>query len=202
MRTSDHLDQLAEALSTLQTRINNPIKDAKAHHSKYASFPSVLNAIRPHLEECGLAIVQVATKDFVGKEYPIQVMVVTRLIHKSGQWIEEEISAPMDQNAKNDIQQMGSLISYLKRYAIQGMFLITGDDDDDGVAAVSTQPAKVEQPSLKQIGMLRDLIEKKGLKVDQITKAYGVEEIEDLDLKQFSEVTVKLNKKPDVDDRS
>lgn len=197
MKTSQDLNELADALSNLQSEISNPYKDAKSHHNRYASFPSVLNTIRPHLRANGLSIIQTATKG-VMQGYPTHVVVVTRLLHKSGQWIEDEISAPVSDKARSSVQEMGSLISYLKRYAIQGLVLITGDDDDDGVAASATQaPEKVEQPSLKQVGMLRDLIAKKGLTVDKITKAYGVEEIEDLDLKQFSEVTVKLNRKQD-----
>ena len=140
METSEQINELAPALSKLQSSISNPVKDAKAHHSRYASFPSVLNTIRPHLAENGLSIVQTSRKDEL--YWSMHVIVTTRLLHSSGQWIQEDISSAINMKAQNSIQDMGSLISYLKRYAIQGLVLIAGDDDDDGEAAARTQPVE------------------------------------------------------------
>jgi hypothetical protein len=133
METSEQINELAAALSKLQSSISNPAKDAQAHHSKYASFPMILNTIRPHLEKNGLAIIQTSHK---AERYGhVCVIVTTRIVHSSGQFIEEEISTAINSQAKNTVQEMGSLISYMKRYAIQGMVLIAGDEDDDGEAA-------------------------------------------------------------------
>lgn len=197
MKTSTELNELADALSNLQSDISNPVKDAQSHHNRYASFPSVLNTIRPHLRARGLSIIQTATKATM-QGYPTHVVVVTRLLHKSGQWIEDEISAPVSDKARNSVQEMGSIISYLKRYAIQGLVLITGDDDDDGQAAGHIeQNEPVAMPSLDQINKLRDLIAKKGMNIKTVTSAFNVHEIEDLSIKQYEEAHKKISAKAD-----
>ena len=104
MKTSTELNELADALSNLQSDISNPVKDAQSHHNRYASFPSVLNTIRPHLRARGLSIIQTATKATM-QGYPTHVVVVTRLLHKSGQWIEDEISAPVSDKARNSVRR-------------------------------------------------------------------------------------------------
>lgn len=197
MKTSTELNELADALSNLQSDISNPVKDARGHKHQYASFPSVLNTIRPHLRANGLSIIQTTTKDLVGQNV-WTVVVVTRLLHKSGQWIEDEISAPVSDKANNSVQEMGSLISYLKRYAIQGLVMITGDDDDDGQAAGNIQQnEQVPMPLLEEVEELRDLMKKKGIKEKQITDAYGVEFLEEMTKSQHDAAEKKLNAKPD-----
>lgn len=200
MKTSQDLNELADALSNLQSDISNPVKDARGHHNQYASFPSVLNTIRPHLRANGLSIIQTATKDHLGQNL-WTVVVVTRLLHKSGQWIEDEISAPVSDKAKNSVQEMGSLISYLKRYAIQGLVMITGDDDDDGQAAGNIQQnEQIPMPSLEEVEKLRDLMKKKGIKEKQICDAYGVALLEDMSKAQHDAAEKKLNEKPDQEE--
>jgi hypothetical protein len=199
METSEQINELAPALSKLQSSISNPVKDAKAHHSRYASFPSVLNTIRPHLAENGLSIVQTSRKEELYGA--MHVIVTTRLLHSSGQWIQEDISSAINMKAQNSIQDMGSLISYLKRYAIQGLVLIAGDDDDDGEAAARTQPTEQDQTekpiSEGQIQELTNLAKQKGVKIDTIVKAYGCVHIKDITSDKYDQAKKRLESRPD-----
>ena len=199
METSEQINELAPALSKLQSSISNPVKDAKAHHSRYASFPSVLNTIRPHLAENGLSIVQTSRKDELYGS--MHVIVTTRLLHSSGQWIQEDISSAINMKAQNSIQDMGSLISYLKRYAIQGLVLIAGDDDDDGEAAARTQPVEQDEKFkpiiFMQMQELTSLAKKKGVNIDLIAKAYQCSELKDMSVTQYEQAKKKLESKPD-----
>jgi hypothetical protein len=199
METSEQINELAPALSKLQSSISNPVKDAKAHHSRYASFPSVLNTIRPHLAENGLSIVQTSRKDELYGS--MHVIVTTRLLHSSGQWIQEDISSAINMKAQNSIQDMGSLISYLKRYAIQGLVLIAGDDDDDGEAAARTQPVEQDEKFkpiiFMQMQELTSLAKKKGVNIDLIAKAYQCSELKDMSVTQYAQAKKKLESKPD-----
>jgi hypothetical protein len=199
METSEQINELAPALSKLQSSISNPVKDAKAHHSRYASFPSVLNTIRPHLAENGLSIVQTSRKDELYGS--MHVIVTTRLLHSSGQWIQEDISSAINMKAQNSIQDMGSLISYLKRYAIQGLVLIAGDDDDDGEAAARTQPVEQDEKFkpiiFMQMQELTNLAKQKGVNIDVIAKAYQCSELKDMSVTQYHQAKKKLESKPD-----
>jgi hypothetical protein len=72
-------------------------------------------------------------------------MLDTRLAHKSGQWIEAEYPVcafPAKQ------QEMGSALTYSRRYSLFSLVGIAGEEDDDGNAAVTaTQAPKREKPA-------------------------------------------------------
>jgi hypothetical protein len=57
---------------------------------------------------------------------------VTKVFHKSGQFIEDEI--PLVMGGRNDMQALGSALTYARRYSLQNLFGLAGDetDDDDG----------------------------------------------------------------------
>ena len=58
--------------------------------------------------------------------------VTTRIIHSSGEWIESTAYAPVIHNKRmNEVQAVGSSITYLRRYSLTAAFGITGDTDDD-----------------------------------------------------------------------
>jgi hypothetical protein len=64
------------------------------------------------------------------------VHLTTRLLHTSGQWIEDTASSPLP---KADPQGVGSATTYLRRYALAAFLCIT-QEDDDGEAARPANP--------------------------------------------------------------
>jgi len=139
---SESIANLVKALSALQGELKDADKNALNPHfkSKYADLSEVLGNLRPLLAKNQLALSQ-----FPSFENGI-VSVTSLLAHASGEWIESTASAPA---TKQDVQGVGSAITYLKRYsaaAIVGM--ASADQDDDG-NSVSIQ--KVEnKPIAKQ----------------------------------------------------
>lgn len=203
METSEQINELAAALSKLQGSISNPVKDAQAHHSKYASFPIILNTIRPHLEKNGLAIIQTSHK--AERHGQVAVVVTTRIVHSSGQFIEEEISTAVNSQAKNNVQEMGSLISYMKRYAIQGMVLIAGDDDDDGEAAARLAQGDKAKTEDKPVTFITDIeksdieamAKQKGIAMSTILASFGLASLDQMDKVQWNAAMGKLAKRKD-----
>jgi hypothetical protein len=102
--------------------------------TKYASLASVQQAARPIFEH-GLSYVQLP--DYDGQ----LVRLTTRLMHESGEFIEFTTSAPLAPG-KQQIQALGSTISYLRRYALSSLLGIAAGDDDDGEQA-HTKPHEV-----------------------------------------------------------
>lgn len=132
MQTSSSIIEISKAMAEAQGEIGPALKDSTnpAFKSKYADIASVWEACRPVLKKHGLYAVQelTATND--------NVSVVTRLFHKSGEWIEcGPLAVPL---LKKDAQGVGSACTYLRRYALCGMLGIVADVDDDGNAASST----------------------------------------------------------------
>jgi len=133
---SEHTDAIADALAKAQLLIQPAIKDSTNPHfrSKYAGLPEVMQACLPHLNSNGIAVIQ-APSYANGT-----VKILTRLNHRSGQWIQSELAVPV---TKQDAQGVGSAITYGRRYSLSSMVGVI-QDDDDGNAAVA-QPVR-EQP--------------------------------------------------------
>lgn len=135
MKTSECIDKLAEALAAAQGEFTNPdrnrevrveTKSGGEYRFTYSTLDCVMDMARPILARHGLSITQPPTvRDG-------QVIVLTRLMHASGQWQEEEIPVRPESFGP---QQIGSAITYLKRYAYCGMLGIASDEDDDGNGA-------------------------------------------------------------------
>lgn len=129
MKTSDAIDKLAPAIVKAQGAIKPAVKDSENPHfrSKYADLSAVWEAVRETLHANGLAVIQLPVH--VEDE---RVHLTTRLVHSSGQWIEETASIPV---AKRDAHGFGSGYTYLRRYALSALLGVVADEDDDGNAA-------------------------------------------------------------------
>jgi hypothetical protein len=128
------ITKLAAALVKAQGKMTNPVKNKtvicrtkeKGTYSySYADLGSIMDHARPVLAANGLAIIQrIDTK-------PDSVTLVTMLVHESGQVIESALPLPRGAAA----QELGSYMTYARRYSICAALGIAAEDDDDGAAA-------------------------------------------------------------------
>lgn len=103
--------------------------------NRYASLGAVVRAIRPVLAKHGLGFVQFPVSDAVGG-----VGVESTVIHSSGEWRSERFSLPVgEEKGKSSAQVAGSIVSYLRRYALAAMFSLYADEDTDGGKDAGTQ---------------------------------------------------------------
>jgi hypothetical protein len=127
MKTSQEIGKIATAFLSAQKAITFAAKDATNPHfrNKYADLPAVVDAVKPALNDAGIAFIQSA-----GPSDDSKLHLTTRLIHTSGEWIEDTLVMPLP---KQDPQGYGSAMTYARRYALAA---ITGlyQDDDDGNA--------------------------------------------------------------------
>lgn len=152
MNKSDTIAEIAKALALAQAEMRGALKDSENPHlkSKYADLASVWDACREPLTKNGLSVVQSTRMEGSA------VVVVTVLLHTSGEYISGEISLPP---VKSDPQGHGSAITYARRYALAAMVGVSPEDDDghagsdrgaDTRAAAqkknATQPPPAESP--------------------------------------------------------
>lgn len=125
MKTSETVAKLYPALLEAQKKIKNIGRDAKNpfFKSTYATLPAVLDVVRPILNENGLVLIQAAE---IKEKSPL---VVTRIVHTSGEWIETEASSGSEEIGP---QKYGSAITYLRRYSIMALCGVSAEADDDG----------------------------------------------------------------------
>lgn len=131
MRTSEAIDALSAAMAAAQGDMKPAVKDATNPHfkSKYADLSSVFEAVRGPFKANGLSVWQELGNAEGG------VTVTTRLVHKSGQWVE---FGPLYVPAgKQDAQGLGSAATYARRYGLASALGVCADEDDDGNAATA-----------------------------------------------------------------
>jgi hypothetical protein len=131
MKTSESIKQIAEALVSAQKEIKFAVKDSTNPHykSKYANINSVIDAVKKPLNDNGIALIQSLSPSDDNKLH-----LTTRLIHSSGEWIEDTAVCPIQ---KQDPQGLGSAISYIRRYSLSAMCAVYADDDDGQSAALN-----------------------------------------------------------------
>jgi hypothetical protein len=130
MTQSSSIGELAKALAAAQGKMRDAAYDRTNPHfrNRYATLASVRAAITPALSEHGLAVVQTTEAGAEGA-----VVVVTTLMHSSGEWIDGRMEMPV---AKRDAQGVGSALTYARRYALAAIVGVASDEDDDGEEAV------------------------------------------------------------------
>jgi hypothetical protein len=133
MKTSESIDKIAPALLAAQKEIGNATKNAKNPHfrNNYADLGAVIEAVKEPLNKAGIAIIQSLSEGADG------LHLTTRLLHTSGQFIEDTAFTPLP---KADPQGVGSATTYLRRYSLAAILCIT-QEDDDGNAAMPAKPA-------------------------------------------------------------
>src|SRR4051812_44068306 len=124
MKTSESISKIAPALLKAQRNMGAATKDAANPYfkSKYADLGSVMEVVKDPLNAEGISILQpVSSRD--GSHY-----VETLLLHESGEYIASE-ALKLELN-KTDMQQLGSAITYARRYTLQSLLSIPAEDDD------------------------------------------------------------------------
>lgn len=130
---TESIDKLAAALAKAQGEIGGATKGALNPHfkSKYADLASVVDAIREPFAKNGLAMHQ-AYRSSDGTLH-----IVTRIIHNSGQWIEDD-GVPL-LLSKQDMQGLGSASTYARRYGLMAAAGVAPEDDDGNDAVGKTR---------------------------------------------------------------
>lgn len=142
MRETQNITNLVKAL--LQAHRSIPaavIKNAEnaLYNSKYADLSAVVSAIKPHLLEAGIIVIQSPG----GVDAAGNVSLTTRMLHESGEWIEDTLSMP---TTFLDPHSYGTAVSFARRYALTAMFLLyQSDDDGNGACGHGRTPLELEQ---------------------------------------------------------
>lgn len=127
MKTSESIVNISKALVTASKSIGKAVKGQKNpfFKSKYADLASIIEAVKEPLEDNGIIVLQPMTK------IEDRTFLQTTLLHQSGEFLTSEI--PLSLNGKE--QELGSRITYLRRYQLQSMLSIPAVDDDGNAAS-------------------------------------------------------------------
>ena len=129
---SSEIGELAKALAKFQTELApaHPSEKNSFFNSTYATIGDCLKACQSLLGSNGIALNQ--GSEICRKTGVFQVW--TQLTHSSGQWIRG--SVPSIIGAKKNNHEMGSAVTYGRRYGLS-MLVGISQFDDDGNATVN-----------------------------------------------------------------
>lgn len=132
--------KIAEALAKAQAKITQPhknktvtVKDRdgkRLYDFEYADYNAIVEAVRIPLSENGICFTHLIERAGAG------LVLVTRLIHSSGEFLESLYPLP----GSSDPKALGGAVTYGKRYCLSAITGCVADDDTDG--AETTTPGK------------------------------------------------------------
>jgi hypothetical protein len=124
---SENTAELSAALAKAQAQMKAATFNKTNPHFKnrYADLAAVLDAIRKPLADNGLSVTQTTEIREGG------FVLVTTLRHATGQWIASEYPLPVAAKP----QELGSALTYARRYSLSAIACIAADDDDDAEGA-------------------------------------------------------------------
>lgn len=160
-----------EAMAQFKANPPEIEKDKKVAYgnTKYnhASLSNVTAKINSELSKYGLSASWTTTQTDKG------VTVTCKISHVLGHSEETSLTAGLDKSgAKNDIQALGSTISYLERYTILALTgLATSEMDDDGQGTI-------EYITDKQKSTILDFINAKEIDETKFCEFMGVESVD------------------------
>ncbi len=198
MKTSDNINELATALSKAQEEIHNPSKSADNpfFKSRYADLAEVLSVVRPAFSAQGLSFIQMPFTSESGN-----AGVTTRLMHSSGQWMEESIDIPL-QSTKNIAQETGKTITYLRRYALASFAGVAQEDNDGNLGTDKasntgevTSLRDVPKLGLHEVETIKHLIKETDTDENLFLGFLKVEKLELLPLSNFASAVKALESK-------
>ena len=115
-------------------------KNSQGYNYKYADLAATLNAVRGPMAEAGLSVHQTFAP------WDDHMLLITTVTHLSGEEIVSKF--PLNLNWEsltkgNKLQNIGSTLSYIRRYSLQAILNLATDDDD---AVSSSYVAPKQQP--------------------------------------------------------
>lgn len=139
VRFSGGRDQIFTAMAKARKTFKPVLRKSKNpfFKSKYADLAEILDATVESLSDNGLSVMQFPSMDMQG-----HVVIITVLGHSSGQWAEGRLPMPI---SKMTPQEVGSVITYGRRYSIGSLLNVASEDDDDAEAAMDRTTEKVEK---------------------------------------------------------
>jgi hypothetical protein len=122
---SESIAKLADALNKAQQQMEKAKKDSNNpfFKSKYADLSAVWDACKDAVLSNGFCVMQ----PLAGTDEKGNTLIVTMLVHTSGEWIKGVLAMP---STKSDPQQVGSAITYGRRYSLAAMLNVMLEDDD------------------------------------------------------------------------
>ena len=181
MSVYSKLNQFKKIVGKVRKDANNPF-----HKSKYSTIESVLNTIEEPLSEVKLGFYQYVDNN--------ELVTVVYDEDDSDTTLTSRVPLIL---SKQDMQQLGSAITYARRYGLVSMFGLEQEDDDGNRASGYKKPqqqtaaAPKEFISKEQAKSLNDYAKENNTDIKNVLSFFKVDGLLKLTVKQY---TFAMNK--------
>jgi hypothetical protein len=171
-----------QSMALAMVQIPSIERDSQGQSNKFAAFENINKIVKPIIAEHGLFIT--FRTEFQSDDF---LLVTAKITHKSGHSEETSMRFPFDNSGnKNDIQAVGSSISYGKRYTLGALLgIATHGEDDDGFSTSKTIGEK-------EIIRLNNGLDKADIKLAVLCEYMDVERLSDIKVDKFNNAIVYL----------
>lgn len=175
------------AVAAAKAKIPPIARTGVGHNAKkYATFATIAKVVDPVLAEHGLSY-RFRTTQVEGR-----INVTCVLAHRSGHCEESTLSGPADASGnKNNIQAIGSTLTYLQRYSLVQALGLAAADDDDGKAGGADGGVINDE----QYANLTTLVTNTKSNLNLLLKWGGVESLADFPAAKYATAVAKLEAK-------
>lgn len=172
------------AMSEFQKKAPIIHKTREGHNTKYAGLAETIMHIRGLMQECGLS------HTWKTNQTNGEVTVTCCVTHVDGHSECTQLSAGADTSGnKNNVQAIGSTVTYLQRYTLFAILgLSSSEDDFDGITPVETITEN-------QVDFIADLVEETASDMKMLLISYGINDIAELPAEKFNALVGQLNRK-------
>lgn len=194
MQHSQDLDQIFAALAKFQGEVgtiertkeaNIPTKSGRNIRFTYADLSSIWEAIRKPLAKHGLSVSQVLSSE--GNISYIHTLVG----HSSGQYISSKLAMRLESIKMTDL---GSAITYLRRYTLSSALGLVTDDDVDAQPEMENYQG-VQRISPEQCRTIDNLFAGREDIRAAFLKAYKLETLSDIPATEFADKVAQVQKR-------
>lgn len=177
------------AIADAKAKIPTVAKNREGHNkTRYADFAAYAAVVDPIISSFGLSY-RFRTKQ------TDRITVTCILSHREGHSEENELSGPSDKTGnKNDIQAIGSTLSYLQRYTLVQALGLAASNDDDGKRSGQTAD-EAQTLTDDQVSELLELMAETKSDMKVFLQYNKVDRIEDIAAGRFAGLMAKLNTK-------
>lgn len=189
LNTSENTKLISDALSKMHGSMPNVPKNGKSNYGAFSTLDDGLEIARQHCAKNGISFTQ-ATR-MIG-----DVLFLYTRVSFGNEWIESEypvIKFPAR------AQEIGSAMTYARRYSLFPLLGIAGENDDDGAQA-NANPVQTAQKLISedQLDELIGLITETGSDPQAFMKYMGVQNMGQIKSVDFSRAKIALMKKKEV----
>jgi hypothetical protein len=133
----DVMSNLPQALAKFQSLHHSAKRGGKGNYGQYVTLADAIQAVQP-ATEYGLSHTQLMT--YLGDGL---MALRTVLMHESGEQLTSDLPLPIrfENGRGNAMQQLGSALTYARRYGLLSIYGLAGDEDDDAESTFTEKKA-------------------------------------------------------------